>query len=119
MGLLANALSLWLLREGQAHSLNFRGSYLEVLGDVLGSTAVIVAAVVIALTGFRRADPVASALIGLLILPRTWKLLKDAVDVLLEATPKGADLQEVRRMSSRRLGWLTSTICTREASPAG
>jgi cobalt-zinc-cadmium efflux system protein len=97
VGLLANALCLWLLREGQAHSLNLRGAYLEVLGDLLGSVAVIVAGVVIAFTGFSRADAIASVLIGLLILPRTWKLLKDAVDVLLEATPKGVDLEEVRR----------------------
>lgn len=92
VGLLANGLSLWMLRDAQAHSLNMRGAYLEVLGDLLGSLAVIVAAMVIAFTGFALADPIASALIGLLILPRTWKLLKDAVDVLLEATPKGIDL---------------------------
>jgi len=97
VGLLANALSLWLLREPQSVSLNMRGAYLEVLGDLLGSIAVIVAAVVIGLTGLRAADPIASAVIGLLILPRTWKLLRDAVDVLLEATPKGVDLEEVRR----------------------
>jgi cobalt-zinc-cadmium efflux system protein len=52
---------------------------------------------VIAVTGFQAADPIASALIGLLILPRTWRLLRDAVDVLLEAAPKGVDLAEVRR----------------------
>jgi cobalt-zinc-cadmium efflux system protein len=97
VGLAANAVSMWLLRRGQAESLNLRGAYLEVLGDLLGSAAVIVAAVVIALTGFQAADAVASALIGLLILPRTWGLLRDAVDVLLEATPKGLDLDEVRR----------------------
>jgi cobalt-zinc-cadmium efflux system protein len=96
-GLAANAASLWLLRRGQAESLNLRGAYLEVLGDLLGSVAVIVAATVIALTGWRAADPLASAVIGLLILPRTWALLRDAVDVLLEASPKGLDLEEVRR----------------------
>jgi cobalt-zinc-cadmium efflux system protein len=68
-----------------------------VLGDLLGSVAVIVAAVVIALTGFTRADAIASAAIGLMILPRTWALLRDAVDILLEATPKGMDLDVVRR----------------------
>ncbi|MGH2683389.1 MAG: cation diffusion facilitator family transporter [Actinomycetota bacterium] len=97
VGLMGNALSLWLLREAQAESLNMRGAYLEVLGDLLGSVAVIVAAVVIAVTGVRLADPVASAAIGLLILPRTWRLLRHAVDVLLEATPRGVDLGEVRR----------------------
>jgi cobalt-zinc-cadmium efflux system protein len=97
VGLAANAASMWLLHRGQAHSLNLRGAYLEVLGDLLGSAAVIAAAVVIRLTGFQAADPLASALIGLLILPRTWRLLREAVDVLLEAAPKGLDLDEVRR----------------------
>jgi cobalt-zinc-cadmium efflux system protein len=96
-GLVANAASMWLLRRGQRHSLNVRGAYLEVWGDLLGSVAVLAAAAVIALTGFQAADPIASALIGLLILPRTWGLLREAVDVLLEATPKGVDMVEVRR----------------------
>ena len=95
-GLAANATSLLLLRRGQADSLNLRGAYLEVYGDLLGSAAVVVAAAVIALTGWQAADPLASALIGLLILPRTWRLLREAVDVLLEATPRGLDLEEVR-----------------------
>ncbi|MDP9207625.1 MAG: cation diffusion facilitator family transporter [Actinomycetota bacterium] len=97
VGLAANAVSMWLLRRGQSESLNLRGAYLEVLGDLLGSAAVLVAAAVIALTDFQAADPIASAVIGLLILPRTWRLLREAVDVLLEATPKGVDLAEVRR----------------------
>ena len=96
-GMAANAVSLWLLRDAQGQSLNMRGAYLEVLGDLLGSVAVVVAAVVIGLTEFRAADPIASVVIGLMIVPRTWKLLRDAVDVLLEATPKGVDLVEVRR----------------------
>jgi cobalt-zinc-cadmium efflux system protein len=96
-GLTANAVSMWLLRDGQQHSLNLRGAYLEVLGDLLGSVAVLAAAAVIALTGFQAADPIASALIGVLILPRTWRLLREAVDVLLEAAPKGVDLAEVRQ----------------------
>lgn len=95
-GLVANSVSLALLHAGQGHSLNIRGAYLEVLGDLLGSVAVIVAAVVITLTGWQLADPLASLAIGLLILPRTWLLLRDAVDVLLEATPRGVDLTAVR-----------------------
>jgi cobalt-zinc-cadmium efflux system protein len=96
-GLAANAFSMWLLRDGQQHSLNLRGAYLEVWGDLLGSVAVLAAAAVIALTGFLAADPIASALIGVLILPRTWRLLREAVDVLLEAAPKGVNLAEVRQ----------------------
>jgi cobalt-zinc-cadmium efflux system protein len=96
VGLAANSVSLVLLRDAQRESLTMRGAFLEVLGDLLGSLAVIVAAVVIALTGWTAADALASVVIGLLIVPRTWRLLKDAVDVLLEATPKGVDLGLVR-----------------------
>ena len=97
LGLSANAVSMFLLRDAQASSLNMRGAYLEVLGDMLGSIAVIAAAVIIALTGWVAADAVASVLIGILIIPRTWNLLREAVNVLLEATPKGVDMGEVRR----------------------
>ena len=97
VGLAANLVSLLLLRRGSAHSLNVKGAYLEVLGDLLGSIAVIVAAVVITASGWNDADPLASVLVALMILPRTWTLLREAIDVLLEATPKGMDLAEVRR----------------------
>jgi len=97
VGLAANGVSLFLLRGAQRESLNMRGAYLEVMGDLAGSAAVIVAALVIALTGWNAADAVASALIGLLIVPRTVALLRDATDILLEATPKGVDLAHVRR----------------------
>jgi len=97
IGLAANGLSLWLLRDAQHESLNVRGAYLEVLGDLAGSAAVIVAAVVIATTGWAGADSVASVVIAILIVPRTWHLLREAIDVLLEATPKGVDVAEVRR----------------------
>jgi cobalt-zinc-cadmium efflux system protein len=96
VGLGVNALSLYLLHGAQRSSLNMRGAYLEVMGDLAGSIAVIVAAVVITVTGWQQADALASAVIGLLILPRTWRLLHEAIDVLLEATPKGVDLDEVR-----------------------
>ena len=96
LGLAANGVSLFLLRDAQKGSLNMRGAYLEVMGDLLGSAAVIVAAVVITVTGWLQADAVASILIGLLILPRTYHLLREAVDVLLEATPKGINLDELR-----------------------
>lgn len=97
VGLAVNLFAAWLLRGPAKQSLNMRGAYLEVLGDALGSVAVIVAAVVIQLTGFTAADAIASVLIGLLILPRTWSLLREAVDVLLEATPKGVELEHVRQ----------------------
>jgi cobalt-zinc-cadmium efflux system protein len=97
VGLAGNAVSLALLRRGQAESLNLRGAFLEVLNDLLGSAAVLTAGAVIWFTGFQRADAIASAAVGALIIPRTWKLLREALDVLLEATPKGVDLTEVRR----------------------
>lgn len=97
IGLSVNGVSLFLLRNAQRESLNMRGAYLEVLGDFAGSVAVVIAAVVIALTGWTQADAVASAVIAVMILPRTWSLLREALDVLLEATPKGIDLDVVRQ----------------------
>ncbi|MFE3068368.1 cation diffusion facilitator family transporter [Streptomyces sp. NPDC059247] len=96
VGLIANVISLSLLMRGQKESLNVRGAYLEVLADALGSVTVIVAASVILLTGWQYADPIASIVIGLMIVPRTVKLLRETLDVLLEAAPKGVDMAEVR-----------------------
>ena len=97
VGLAANGVSVLLLRDAQRSSLNVRGAYLEVLGDLAGSAAVIVAAIVIALTGWDAADTIASLLIAALILPRTLGLLREATDVLLEATPRDVDLDHVRQ----------------------
>jgi len=96
VGLVVNLGSLLVLHGGRDASLNMRGAYLEVLADALGSVAVIVAAVVIATTGWTPADIVASAVIGCLVVPRAWHLLREALDVLLEAAPRGVDLQDVR-----------------------
>jgi cation diffusion facilitator family transporter len=96
VGLVVNVVGMTLLHRGRNRSLNVRGAYLEVLGDALGSTAVIVAAVVIATTGWTAADTVASLAIGCLVLPRAWRLLHEALDILLEAAPKGVDLEDVR-----------------------
>ena len=96
LGAAANLASLLILRPAQKESLNVRGAYLEVLGDLLGSFAVIAAALVIKFTGFQAADTIASALIALMILPRAWHLLRDVVDVLLEATPKGVEVRMIR-----------------------
>jgi len=97
IALAANVTSLLLLRGSQAESLNLRGAFLEVASDALGAAAVIVTGAVIAATGFTRADPIASLAVGLLILPRTWHLLRETVDVLLEASPQNVDLSEIRR----------------------
>ena len=90
-----NLLAAWLLHAGAGESLNVRGAYLEVLGDALSSAAVIVAATVILVTGWTAADALASAAIGLLILPRTFALLKQAVNVLLEGVPAHLALAEI------------------------
>jgi cobalt-zinc-cadmium efflux system protein len=96
VGLVAGAVSLTLLADRKDASLNLRGAYLEVLGDLLGSGLVVLAALVVLVTGFRRADPLASLLIAVLILPRSWALLREAVGVLLETTPANLDLDDVR-----------------------
>jgi cation diffusion facilitator family transporter len=96
VGLVVNLGSLAVLHRGRDKSLNVRGAYLEVLADALGSVAVIVAAVVVLTTGWTPADIVASAVIGCLVVPRAWHLLREALDVLLEAAPRGVDLDEVR-----------------------
>ncbi|KIC69412.1 cation diffusion facilitator family transporter [Pseudarthrobacter phenanthrenivorans] len=97
VGLAGNAVGLLVLASARHHSFNMKAAFLEVLNDALGSIAVIVAALVIALTGWTRADAVVSLLIGVLIIPRTLKLLRDTVNVLMESTPPGLDLSEVRR----------------------
>jgi cobalt-zinc-cadmium efflux system protein len=96
VGVLANLAGLLVLRPAQSTSLNMRGAYLEVFGDLVGSLAVIIAAVLILITGWTPFDAIASLAIVVLIIPRAWSLLREVVDVLLEATPHGVDLEEVR-----------------------
>ncbi len=97
-GLLANAASARVLMRGggHQHNLNTRGAFLHVVGDMLASVGAIVAALVMLATGWHLADPLLSAGIGLLILWSSWKLLRESVDVLLEATPKGINPGVVR-----------------------
>jgi len=94
-GLAANLAAVWLLHRDARESLNVRAAYLEVLGDAISSLGVIVAALVVMGTGLTIADPIVSALIALFIVPRTWRLLKQAVNVLLEGTPSHLDLREI------------------------
>ena len=97
VALVANIVALRLLSSGQGESLTMRGAYLEVAGDLLGAGAVLVAGIVIALTAWHPADALASIVVAVLIVPRTARLLRDSVDVLLEATPKDVDLADVER----------------------
>jgi cobalt-zinc-cadmium efflux system protein len=96
IGLTGNAVAILVLAGARHQNLNMRAAFLEVVNDALGSVAVLIAAVTIALTGWQRADAVASLLIGALILPRTWRLLRESLDVLLESTPRNLDLSDVR-----------------------
>lgn len=96
IGLGANIAAMLVLRGGAKDSINLRGAHLEVFGDMVGSLLVIVAAVVIVLTGFHAADPIASLLIAALIVPRAAVLLRDVVRVLFESAPADTDVAEIR-----------------------
>lgn len=97
IGLVVNLISMRLLASGSSESLNVKGAYLEVLGDMLGSVGVIVAALIIMWTGWRLADPIMGAGIGLFIVPRTWTLLKQVTHILMEGTPPNVDLTLLER----------------------
>ena len=97
IGLIGNLAALLVLRGSRRANFNLRAAFLEVGNDALGSLSVIVAAIVIALTGWTRADAVAALVIGALILPRSLLLLRETIDVLLESTPRGLDLNSVRK----------------------
>ncbi|KMO31172.1 cation transporter [Methylobacterium variabile] len=106
VGLGVNLASMKLLAGGSSDSLNVKGAYFEVFSDMLGSVGVIIAALVVMLTGWRWIDPVIGAGIGLFIVPRTWRLLSEALHILLEGTPPGVDLDilkaEIERMPGVR-----------------
>lgn len=96
LGLVVNLLAMRMLREGSGESLNLRGAYLEVWSDMLGSLAVLAGALLMRWTGWQLIDPVLAVLIGLWVLPRTTSLMRDAINILLEGTPKGLDLAAVQ-----------------------
>lgn len=98
IGLVINLISMRLLKVGSGTSLNVKGAYLEVWSDMLGSVGVIVGALVIKFTGWTVADPIIAVLIGLWVLPRTWTLLREAGQVLMQGVPHGLELDEVRTM---------------------
>ncbi|WP_310961842.1 cation diffusion facilitator family transporter [Nocardioides terrisoli] len=101
IGLVANLGSMGLLAARREKSLNMRAAFLEVASDALGSAAALAAALVILGTGWLRADPVASLLIAVLILPRSAQLLRDTLAVLLEGAPPGLDVEDVRAHLAR------------------
>lgn len=97
VGLGINLIGLFILREGAQGSLNVKGAFLEVVSDALGSVGVIIAALIMWATGWYYADPIFGVLIGLFIFPRTWKLLAQAVNILLEATPAHINIAAVEQ----------------------
>jgi len=95
VGLVANLVSLGILHRGHEHSLNQRGAYLHVLGDLLGSVGALVAGALVLATGWMLADPLISVLITLLVLGSAWRLIKESTDVLMESTPDHIALGDV------------------------
>ena len=104
LGLLVNLIAMRLLKAGSGESLNLKGAYLEVWADMLGSLGVIIAAVLIMVTGWRVVDPIVAVLIGLWVLPRTWTLLREAGQVLMQGVPTGLDIEIVRRALTEQPG---------------
>ncbi|WP_338489463.1 cation diffusion facilitator family transporter [Pseudomonas trivialis] len=97
LGLIVNLISMRLLSSASDESLNVKGAYLEVWSDMLGSIGVIIAALVIMLTGWGWVDSVVAAAIGFWVLPRTWTLLKESMNVLLQGVPQGIDIDQVEQ----------------------
>jgi len=95
-GLIVNIIGLFILHEGKDHSLNQRGAWLHVMSDALGSVGAIIAGLLIWMYGWTWIDPVASILIGLMIIYSSWRLVKEAVSVLMESAPHGINVDEVR-----------------------
>jgi cobalt-zinc-cadmium efflux system protein len=95
-GLLVNLLCAWVLHPVHQHSLNARGAYLHVLGDLLGSVGTVAAGVIVSQTGWLPADPIASIIVTLLIVRSAWALLRESINVLLESTPSHISLGMVR-----------------------
>ena len=104
IGLCVNCIAFVLLRQGATESLNVRGAYYEVVADTLGSIGVIVAAVLMAATGWGWVDPVVGAAIGVFILPRAWRLGRDALRVLVQAAPAGHRPRRDQRHAGRNRG---------------
>jgi cobalt-zinc-cadmium efflux system protein len=104
IGLVINLFGMWLLYGSSKESLNMKGAYFEVLSDMLTSIGVIIAGIIMLTTGWYYADPLLSAGIGLFILPRTWKLMMDAVGVLLEGTPSDVNIAALRESLEKLKG---------------
>ena len=96
IGLIINLISMWLLTSGKDKSLNVKSAYLEVWSDMLGSIGVILGAIIIKFTGYQWVDSLIAVAIGFWVLPRTWILLKETTNILLEGVPEGMDIDEIQ-----------------------
>lgn len=96
-GLIANMVNAWILHESHHENLNMKGAYLHVITDSIGSAGVIVASIIVAKTGYVRADPLVSLFICALILFSSWGLIKESLSILLEATPPHLNVAEIER----------------------
>jgi cobalt-zinc-cadmium efflux system protein len=103
-GLIINLIGMKILQAGSKESINIKGAFLEVVSDMLSSVAVIIAGIIILATGWLYIDPIMSALIGVFILPRTYNLLKESVDILLEGVPKDVDYAAVEKFIAEKPG---------------
>jgi cobalt-zinc-cadmium efflux system protein len=106
-GLIINLVSMKILKAGSTESINIKGAFLEVVSDMLSSVAVIIAGCIILVTGWLYIDPIMSAAIGLFILPRTYNLLKESVNILLEGVPRDVDYQTVEKLITEKPGVLS------------
>jgi cobalt-zinc-cadmium efflux system protein len=97
LGLVINFISIRLLSSGKDSSLNLKGAYLEVWSDLIGSIGVIVGGIIIYFTDWAWVDTIVAVGIGLWVLPRTWILLKESLNLLLEGVPLGIDIEEVEK----------------------
>ena len=97
VGLAVNLVAAWLLSGAASHNLSVRGALLHVLSDLIGSIGVIASSLMILFTGWNAADAVASVIIAMLILVSSFGLVREAVDVLMEAVPRHIDLDDLRR----------------------
>ena len=95
LGLVVNGAIMWGLRTARHHDINVRSAFLHMLGDALGSVAIIIGAMVIRFTGWEQVDPVLSMIIGVLIIWTAWDIIKESLNILLEGLPRGLNLQAV------------------------
>ncbi len=95
LGIVLNGGIMWALRPASRHDLNIRGAFVHMLGDALGSVAIVAGAIAIRYTGWQRVDPILSILIGLLIVWTAWDIIRESLNILLEGLPRGLHLGDV------------------------